>query len=256
MNSLPARFTRAASATTELGESWKRKYLLRPHGAVALIGGRLHGELRHDLEQMVLDDIAQAAGAFVKCAAAAHPEILAQRDLDAGDIVAIPDRFEKRIGETEIEDVHDRLFPEKMIDAENVVFAEHRQRDAIELARRDKVASERFFDDDAPALAAAPGGAEPFALRREQPGRYGEIICGALRPAQRAFESFEGDGVGVIAAHVAQRRQQALERVVIIDAAARLDAVARALAHLRHAPRRASDPDLWHGEHVVLGHGV
>ena len=54
-------------------------------------------------------DVAQAPGAFVKRAAALDAEILGQRDLHAGHVVAVPDRLEERIGETEIEDIHDRL---------------------------------------------------------------------------------------------------------------------------------------------------
>ena len=133
---------------------------------------------------MVLDHVAQAAGGLVERAAALDAEILGQGDLDAGHVVAVPDRLEKRIGEAEIEDVHDRLLAEVVIDAEYRVFRKHRQRDAIELPRGSQVAPERLFDDDARVLGQA-GGAEPLDHRREQRGRDGEVVRRApgTRPA-------------------------------------------------------------------------
>ena len=65
---------------------------------------------------MVLNDIAQTAGGFVKCATPLYAEILAQGDLNAGYTVAVPDRFQERIGEAKIQDIHDRFLPEEVID--------------------------------------------------------------------------------------------------------------------------------------------
>ena len=53
--------------------------LLVVHGAKVPVGGRLHGEQRDDLEEVVLDHVAQAAGGFVKRAAA-----LSRRNLRTG----------------------------------------------------------------------------------------------------------------------------------------------------------------------------
>jgi hypothetical protein len=50
--------------------------LLTVYGAIALIRRRFHGQQRDDLEQVVLDNVTQAAGAFVKRAAPFHAEIL------------------------------------------------------------------------------------------------------------------------------------------------------------------------------------
>jgi len=101
------------------------------HGAIALIGRRFHRQQRDDLEQMVLNDVAQTAGAFVEFAATLHAEILGQRDLYAGHTVAVPDRLQERVGEAEIEDVHDRLFAEIVVDAEDRIFREHRLRNTV-----------------------------------------------------------------------------------------------------------------------------
>ena len=97
---------------------------------IASAGGRLHGEQRDDLEQVVLDHVTQTPGGFVEGAAALDAEILRQRHLDARHVVAVPDRLQERIGEAEIEDVHDRFFAEVVIDAEDRVFRERGPRDA------------------------------------------------------------------------------------------------------------------------------
>ena len=48
---------------------------------------------------MVLDHVAQRAGAVVEGAARAHAEAFGQRDLDVGDALAAPQRLEQRIAE-------------------------------------------------------------------------------------------------------------------------------------------------------------
>ena len=139
---------------------------LAVHGSKVPDGRRLHGEQRDDLEEVVLDHVAQTARGFVERTAVLDAEILGEGYLDAGHVVAVPDRLEERIGEAEIEDVHDRFLPEEVIDAEDRVFREHRPRDAVKLARG-QVASERLFDDDTPMLGQVSG-TEPFDNRLEE----------------------------------------------------------------------------------------
>ena len=127
----------AAYQIARIGRAHRLKNLglLVMHEAIVAARGRLHGEQRDDLDQAVLDDVAQAAGALVEGAAAVDAEILRQRHLDARDVVAVPDRLEERIGEAEVEDVHDRLLAEEVIDAEDRIFREDGARDAVKRAR-------------------------------------------------------------------------------------------------------------------------
>ena len=118
------------------------------HRSEVSVGGRLHGKQRDKLEEVVLDHIPQTARAFIKRTAVFHSEIFRQGYLDAGDVVAVPDRLQERIGEAEIEDVHDRLFPEVVVDSEDGVFREYRPRHFVEFLRGGQVASERLFHDD------------------------------------------------------------------------------------------------------------
>jgi hypothetical protein len=50
---------------------------------------------RDDLKEMILDYVSQAAGRLVECATHSHAEAFRQGDLDAGDVVAVPDWFKE-----------------------------------------------------------------------------------------------------------------------------------------------------------------
>jgi len=66
---------------------------------------------------VVFHHVPQAASGLVEGTATLHPELLGQGDLDAGDVVPVPDRFEEGVGETEVEEVHDLLSAEKVVDS-------------------------------------------------------------------------------------------------------------------------------------------
>ena len=85
----------------------------------------VHREDRGDLQQMILNDVADGAGLFVEASAPSHAERFGHRDLNTLDIMAVPQRLEQRIGETEIEEVLDRLFAEEVIDTKDGRFGEH-----------------------------------------------------------------------------------------------------------------------------------
>ena len=62
---------------------------------------RLHRQEADDLQEMVLDDVADRAGLVVEAPAPLHAELLRHGDLHALDVVAVPDRLEERVGEAE-----------------------------------------------------------------------------------------------------------------------------------------------------------
>src|SRR5262249_12134635 len=63
-------------------------------------------------------------------------------------------------------------------------------------------------------------------------------------------------GVGIVAVHVAQARQQAVHRLRAVDAAVRLDRIPGSLAQLLHAPGAARNPDHGDVEGAPPGHRV
>ena len=152
-----------------------------------------------------------APGALVEAAALADAEVLGERDLHARDVVAVPDRLEERVGEAEVEDVHDRLLAEVVVDPEDRLLGEDRPGDRVQLDRRREVAAERLFDDDA-RVAREPRRAEALDHGLEQRRRDGEVVRRPLRLAERRLQRREGRRAAVIAADVADQREQLVER--------------------------------------------
>ena len=56
----------------------------------------LHRDQRHQLEQVVLDDVARGADAVVVAGAAADADVLGHGDLHVVDVVGVPERLEHR----------------------------------------------------------------------------------------------------------------------------------------------------------------
>ena len=65
------------------------------------------------------------------------------------DPVAIPDRLEQAVGETERHDVLDRVLAEKMVDPEDLILVQSAQDAGVQLARRIEAVAERLLDHHA-----------------------------------------------------------------------------------------------------------
>ena len=82
---------------------------------------------------MVLHHIAQCANFLIKTSASLHTKILRHGDLHALDIVAIPDRFQKRIGKAEVQQILYRLLAQVVINAKYIGFIKRLGQHGIEL---------------------------------------------------------------------------------------------------------------------------
>ena len=87
-------------------------------------GRRVHRQMRQHLQKVVLQHVPVGAGFVVEAPAILHAEILGHGDLDAADVVAVPQRLEHRIGEARVEQVLHRLLAQEVVDAEDVLFRE------------------------------------------------------------------------------------------------------------------------------------
>ena len=101
----------------------------------------------HELERVVLHDVAQRAGLVVELAAALDADRLGHRDLHAVDVAAVPDRLEQAVAEAEDGEVLDRLLAEVMVDPIDLVLVEDLGDLAVQgagrLAGRSRTASRR-----------------------------------------------------------------------------------------------------------------
>jgi hypothetical protein len=73
--------------------------------------GSLLVEDAQQLQQVVLDHVAQCASLVVEHAAAFDADLLRDRDLDVPDPSTTPQRFEQRVAEPQRDQVLHRLLP-------------------------------------------------------------------------------------------------------------------------------------------------
>jgi hypothetical protein len=162
---------------------------------------RLHRQVADDLQQVVLNDVADDAGLVVELAAPFDAEAFGERDLDVLDVVPVPDRFEKRVREPEVQEVLHRLLAEVMVDPEDVVLRERAAKNLIELAGRGEIVPERLFHDD-PCVRRAVRPVETLDNRRKHGRGDREVVRGQLRALQFALQLRERVRVGVVAVDV------------------------------------------------------
>ena len=86
--------------------------------------GRLHRGQRDELEQVVLEDVADRARLLVERGAALDPDRLGDGDLDVVDELAVPDRLEDPVREPQREQVLDGLLAEVVVDPEDLALVE------------------------------------------------------------------------------------------------------------------------------------
>ena len=124
---------------------------------------RLHRARGDHLHEVVDDDVAQRADRVVEVAAVLDAEVLGHRDLDALDVVPVPDRLEHRVREPEVEDLLEAHLPEVVVDAEELRLVDVLVQLVGERAGRRAVVPERLLDDDPRVLRSDP---PPRAPRR------------------------------------------------------------------------------------------
>ncbi len=156
-----------------------------------------------DLQQVVLDDVANRADLLVELAPRLHAERLGHRDLDAVDEVAVPDRLEERVREPKEQQVLHGLLAEVVVDPEHVGLGERSVQGLVELARRLQIAPERFLDDHARAVRTARL-AKIIGDGREQARRQRQIMQRVRGTVERLAQRGERRRFAVIAVDVAQ----------------------------------------------------
>ena len=132
---------------------------------------RLHRRRGDHLHQVVDDDVAERADRVVEVAAILDAEALGHRDLDAREVVAVPDRLEHRVREPQVEDLLQAHLPEVVVDPVELRLVDVLVQLGGERARGGEVVAERLLDDDARGLRQA-GLGEPWTT---VPNRNGGI---------------------------------------------------------------------------------
>ena len=143
---------------------------------------------------MVLDEVADRADTVVKAAPTFNADRFAHRDLHAAHIVAVPNRFQQGVGETEDQQVFHTFFAEIVIDAEDLFLGEDAVQRGVQFYRRCEIASKRLLDNDSAALMQ-PDGCQRFGdsgkhCRRNRHIKHGLLGMVLLEDLGQRFPCF------------------------------------------------------------------
>ena len=178
-------------------------------------GGRLHRGGGEQLHEVVDDDVAQSADRVVEVAAILNAEALGHRDLDALDVVAVPERLQHRVREAEVEDLLEAHLPEVVVDPVELRLVDVPVQLRGERAGRLEVVAERLLDHDARVRRQRRHSASPLDDPAEEERRDLEVEdrrCGA---ADALRDRAVGRGVVEVAADVRQPRGEPGEDLVV-----------------------------------------
>jgi len=184
---------------------------------------RLHRHKTHDLEQVVLNHVAQGARIVVIGSAMADAHRLGHGDLHIVDILAIPQRLEQGIAEAKGEDVLHGLLAEEVIDPIDLLFRKDSQQDAVEDLGSFQVASEGFFHDDSrpPPIFRQSRLSDPVRNGRDQSRRNGHVedsrsplTPGCVEVLESLLQVLVGRVIGEIGMNVMKMRGKRRPRFV------------------------------------------
>jgi hypothetical protein len=104
---------------------------------VAIYAGEgLHGQKSYDLKHVVLDHVADRPGVIVELTPSLDPELLRHRDLHTLDVIPVPDRLQKAIGEAKEQKIENRFFTEVVVDTKDSRLRKHGMKSGIQLPIR------------------------------------------------------------------------------------------------------------------------
>src|SRR5579864_1436369 len=88
--------------------------------------GSLHGQKSYDLKHVVFYHVADRPGSVVELTPPLDAELFRHRDLHTLDVIPIPDRLQKTIGEAKEQKIEDCLFTEVVVDPKDFRFRKRR----------------------------------------------------------------------------------------------------------------------------------
>ena len=199
---------------------------------------------------MILDHVEKSANSVVEAPTVLNVESFGHGDLDAANIVAVPERLEHRIGKPRVEDVLNRLLAQIMVDAKDRLFGEVLQQCAVERLRRFAIAAERFFNDEAgvdvETALSERGNDNAKKARGDR-----QIVQRPLGAAERLLQLRKGLRIVVIAVDIPQKSQE-LIKLRRVGAPVLLDAVLGSLPQLFDCPARLGDADDRHIDAFIV----
>ena len=110
---------------------------------------RFHRHEREHLEQVRHHHVSVRAGRFIERDALIERQRLRHVDLHMVDVIAVPDRLEQSVGESEGKNVLRRFLAEEVVDPEDLLLGKGFVQRRVEDAGTCEVGAERLLHDDA-----------------------------------------------------------------------------------------------------------
>ena len=186
-------------------------------------GRRLHHGGGDHLHHVVDDHVAERADRIVEVPAILDPEALGHRDLDALDVVPVPDRLEHRVGEPEVEQLVEAHLPEEVVDAQSCDSSMYSCSSAAR-ARAEARSWPNGFSTTTRACSVRPAVGKALDHRAEQERRDLEVEDRRLRALDRLRDARVRRRVAEIALDVGEPCREAVEDRRIQRLAGPLDA--------------------------------
>ena len=170
----------------------------------------LHGRQCHELQQVVLDDVACGTDAVIVSGTTGHADILGVGNLHMVDVIIVPNRLIHGVRETKRQNILHRLLTEIMIDTEHTRWVEHLGHHTIQLLSAGQIMPERFLDDHTTPSALV-------GLRQTAIGQ----LSGNLRERARRHRHVERmvASCATITVKLGNSVRQSFERLRIIERA-------------------------------------
>ena len=137
--------------------------------------GRLHRQEGGHLKQMVLHHISDCADFIIKFSSSRDTELLGHRNLNAMDVVAVPDRFEKGVGEAKEEEILNRLFAKIMVYPEDIGFRKDRAQRGVQGSGGGEISSKRLLKNN-PGVVCTACLLQSFNDRFKEAGGNGQVV--------------------------------------------------------------------------------
>ena len=136
---------------------------------------------------MVLHHVAEGPGMIVKGAAAPlHAHRLGHRDLHVLDVLAVEQRLEDGVAEAEGQEVLDRVLPQVMVDAIDLIGPQETQNVPVELHGAREIETERLFDNHASPRSLA------LAIDQSRAGQVFDDAAEILRIGRQVGQPVAG----------------------------------------------------------------
>ena len=168
--------------------------LLVAHRGGLELRGRLHRGEAQQLQQVVLQHVADGTGAVVVVAAAFHADGLGDGDLHLLDVARVPQRFEQRIAEAQGEQVLHAVLAQVVIDAIDALLVEAGGDAVVDGDGLVQVVADGLLEHDAgagPGQAVCGEGSTGADVER---GRGGEVVEHVAAAQRRHARGERGHG--------------------------------------------------------------